>query len=235
MAKERWSAVDDYLTALLVPREADLERALAASEAAGLPPAHVSPNQGKLLYLLAQLAGARRILELGTLGGYSTLWLAKALPEEWRDGSREAARLITLEADPKHARVAQENFAAAGLGEAIELQLGSAIDTLPQLATEGCGPFDFVFIDADKPNNPAYLDWALRLTRRGSVILVDNVIRDGEVIDASSSDPRVQGVRAMNERLAAEPRLSATAIQTVGSKGYDGFVLARVTADPPSR
>ncbi len=224
MAQEQWTAVDGYLTGLLVPSDPALDAALQASAAAGLPPIHVAPNQGKLLHLLARLQGARAILELGTLGGYSTIWLARALPQ--------GGRLITLEADPRHAEVARVNIARAGLAHVVELRLGPALNTLPQLAAEGRGPFDLIFIDADKPGYPDYLAWALRLSRRGSLIVADNVVRNGAVVDAASSDPNVQGVRRFNELLAAEPRVSATAIQTVGSKGYDGLAFALVIADP---
>jgi predicted O-methyltransferase YrrM len=224
MTEAQWTAVDRYFTDLLVPADPALDAALAASDAAGLPPHNVAPNQGKLLLLLARLQGARRILEIGTLGGYSTIWLARALPA--------GGRLITLEADAKHAKVARANIARAGLADVVELRHGPALETLPQLAAEGRGPFDLIFIDADKPNNPAYLAWALRLSRRGSLIIADNVVRNGAVIDAASTDPSVQGVRRFTELLAAEPRVSATAIQTVGSKGYDGFAIALVTADP---
>lgn len=223
MIQEQWSAVDRYFTDLLVPSDTALDAALDTSAAAGLPPHNVSPNQGKLLLLLAQLQGARTILEIGTLGGYSTIWLARALPPD--------GRLITLEADPKHAQVALANIARAGLAEIVELRLGRALSTLEQLATEGSGPFDLIFIDADKPSNPDYLAWALKLCRRGSLIIADNVVRDGEVVNAASEDPSVQGVRRFNELLATERRVSATAIQTVGSKGYDGFALALVTTD----
>ncbi|MHC5738933.1 O-methyltransferase [Nostoc sp.] len=223
MIQEQWSAVDRYFTDLLVPSDPALDAALDTSAAAGLPPHNVSPNQGKLLLLLAQLQGARTILEIGTLGGYSTIWLARALPPD--------GRLITLEADPKHAQVALANIARAGLAEIVELRLGRALSTLEQLATEGSGPFDLIFIDADKPSNPDYLPWALKLSRGGSLIIADNVVRDGEVVNATSEDPSVQGVRRFNELLATERRVSATAIQTVGSKGYDGFVLALVTTD----
>ena len=224
MAQEQWTAVDGYLTGLLVPSDPALDAALQASAAAGLPPIHVAPNQGKLLHLLARLQGARAILELGTLGGYSTIWLARALPQ--------GGRLITLEADPRHAEVARVNIARAGLAHVVELRLGPALNTLPQLAAEGRGPFDLIFIDADKPGYPDYFAWALRLSRRGSLIVADNVVRNGAVVDAASSDPNVQGVRRFNELLAAEPRVSATAIQTVGSKGYDGLAFALVIADP---
>jgi predicted O-methyltransferase YrrM len=222
MAQEQWTAVDRYLTDLFVPPDAALEAALQASAAAGLPAISVSPNQGKLLHLLARAQGARAVLEIGTLGGYSTIWLARALPE--------GGRLITLEADPKHAEVARANLARAGLAGVVELRLGPALETLPQLAAERAGPFDLIFIDADKPGYADYFAWALRLSRRGSLIIADNVVRGGGVVDAASGDPRVQGVRRFNELLAAEPRVSATAIQTVGSKGYDGFAVALVTA-----
>ncbi|HYQ95916.1 MAG TPA: O-methyltransferase [Candidatus Eisenbacteria bacterium] len=220
---ELWTEVDRYITGLLAPPDPVLEAALAASTAAGLPEIQVSPNQGKFLNLLARLQSARAILELGTLGGYSTIWLGRALP---KDG-----RLVTLEADPKHAEVARANIARAGLGGIVEVRLGPALTTLPKLAAEGRGPFDLIFIDADKPNIPEYFKWALKLSRLGSLILVDNVVRDGAVIDATSPDPSVQGVRRFNELLASEKRVSATTIQTVGSKGYDGFAIALVIAD----
>jgi len=221
--EERWMAVDDYITDLLAPPDPVLEAALQTSAAAGLPPAQVAPNQGKLLALLAQIHGARTILEIGTLGGYSTIWLARALPE--------GGRLITLEADPNHAEVARANLARAGLSEVVEIRLGRALETLPQLAAEGRGPFDLIFLDADKPNNPEYLAWALRLSRPGSLIIADNVVRGGAVLDADSTDANVQGIRRFFDLLAADSRVRATAIQTVGSKGYDGFALAVVTAD----
>ena len=223
MTQERWTAVERYITDLLVPPDFALDEALRASAAAGLPPIHVSPNEGKLLQLLARVQRARTILEIGTLGGYSTIWLARALPAE--------GQLITLEADPKYAEVAHSNIARAGLLDVVELRLGRALDTLPHVAAEGLGPFDVIFIDADKENNPDYFAWALKLSGRGSLIIVDNVVRDGAVIDAASGDPNVQGVRRFNELLAAEPRVSATAIQTVGSKGYDGFALALVSGE----
>jgi predicted O-methyltransferase YrrM len=217
---ELWKAVDQYITDQLIPADPVLDEAQAANAAAGLPAIDVAPNQGKLLHLLARVAGARRILEIGTLGGYSTTWLARALPE--------GGHLITLEADAKHAEVARRNIARAGLDQIVNLRLGTALDTLPQLVEEGEGPFDLVFIDADKQNIPSYLMWALKLSRKGTLILIDNVIRDGEVIDASSDDPRVQGARRLFDMLKSEPRLQATALQTVGSKGYDGFVMAVV-------
>jgi predicted O-methyltransferase YrrM len=220
MIEERWAAVDRYITDLLLPPDAAMEAAIRESVAAGLPPINVTPNQGKLLHLLARLQGARNILEIGTLGGYSTIWLGRALPPE--------GRLITLEIEPKHAKVARANIARAGLANAVEVRLGRALDTLPRLASEGRESFDLIFIDADKQSTPEYFTWAMRLSRRGSLIVVDNVVRDGAVIDASSKDPSVQGVRRFNELLASEPRLIATEIQTVGSKGYDGFAFALV-------
>ncbi len=223
MNQEQWTAVDRYTADLLVPSDPALDAALQASAAAGLPPIQVSPVQGKWLHLLARIQGARTILELGTLGGYSTIWLARALPAD--------GHLITLEVEPKHAEVARTNIARAGLAKLVELRLGPALDTLPKLAAEKLGPFDFIFIDADKVNIANYFTWALKLSRRGSVIVVDNVVRKGAVIDAASSDPNVQGVRRFNELLAAESRVSATTIQTVGSKGYDGLTLALVTAE----
>ncbi len=226
MAEEQWNAVDRYITDLLVPPDPALEAALAASAAAGLPPIQVAPNQGKLLGLLARIQGARSILEIGTLGGYSTIWLARALPAD--------GRLITLEVDPKHAAVARDNITQAGLSGIVELRLGPALDTLPQLATEGLGPFDLIFIDADKPSNPQYFVWALKLSRPGTVIIVDNVVRKGAVIDAGSDDPNVQGTRHLYELLAEEARVDATVIQTVGSKGHDGLAIALVTARAPA-
>lgn len=222
MSEEQWNAVERYVTELLVRPEPALGAALEASESAGLPPINVAPNQGKLLYLLSRAQRARRILEIGTLGGYSAIWLARALP---RDG-----RLITLESDPKHAEVARANIARAGLGGVAEVRLGKAVDTLPRLVEEGAGPFDLVFIDADKEGYPDYLEWSLKLTRPGSLIVADNVVRGGAISDPASADSRVQGVRRFNEMLAAEPRVSATIIQTVGSKGYDGIAIALVTS-----
>lgn len=223
MTLDVWTAVDKYITDLLVPSDSALEAALQASSAAGLPHIQVSPAQGKLLHLLARACGARQVLEIGTLGGYSTIWLARALPA--------GGRVVTLEADPKHAEVARANFSQAGLTGAIELRLGPALETLPKLVSEGRGPFDLIFIDANKSQMPEYFDWALKLARAGSVIIADNVIRDGRVLDTASGDPDIQGVRRFNERLASEKRVSATEIQTVGSKGYDGFAFAMVIAD----
>ncbi len=223
MSQELWNAVDRYINDLLVPSDSALGAALAASAEAGLPAINVAPNQGKLLQLVARLQGARNILEIGTLGGYSTIWLARALPP--------GGRLITLEAEPKHADVARANITRAGLTEMVELRLGRALDTLPALLREGRGPFDLIFIDADKPGYPDYFAWALKLSRRGSLIVADNVVRKGAVADPASVDPMVQGVRRFMEVVAAEPRVSATAIQTVGSKGYDGLAFALVMAD----
>ena len=222
MTQETWTAVDEYFTKQLVQPDAALEAALARSTEVGLPPINVSPTHGKLLHLLARLQGARRILEIGTLGGYSTIWLARALPVD--------GELITLEADPRHVEVARANLAAAGVGELVEVRVGKALDTLPILAAEGAGPFDLVFIDADKPSNPAYLQWALELTKPGSIIVIDNVVRNARVLDPAGGDD-VAGVREAVALLAAEPRVSATAVQTVGNKGYDGFAVALVTGD----
>jgi len=215
-----WASVDRYLNATLIPPDPALDAALAANAAANLPAIDVSPSQGKLLQLLAETQGAHRILEIGTLGGYSTINLARALPA--------GGKLITLELDPHHAKVALANIAHAGLAHAVELRLGPAFDSLNQLHAERAEPFDLIFLDANKDGYPSYLTAALKLARPGTLILADNVIRDGEVIDPTSTDPNVQGVRRFFEILAADPRLSSTAVQTVGSKGYDGFALARV-------
>lgn len=222
MSQDRWTAVDSYISDLLVRPDEALEAALEGSEAAGLPAIQVAANQGKLLHLLARLQGARSILEVGTLGGYSTIWLARALPP--------GGRLITLELEPRHAEVARANIARAGLAERVEVRVGPASESLPRLTQEGVEPFDLVFIDADKEGYPDYLGWALRLTRPGSLIVADNVVRGGALIDPDSSDPRVQAVRRFIELVAAEPRLDATVIQTVGSKGYDGVAFALVTS-----
>jgi predicted O-methyltransferase YrrM len=216
---DRWAEVDRYLTDRLIADDPALEAAIEASTAAGLPPHEVAPNQGKLLELLARAAGATRVLELGTLGGYSTICLARALPP--------GGSLITLESVPEYAEVARANIERAGLSAAVEVRVGPALETLPQLR----GPFDLIFIDADKQDNPEYIEWALRLSRPGTLILADNVVRGGAVIDPGSDDPSVHGVRRFVEMVADEPRLSATAIQTVGSKGWDGFVLALVGAE----
>ncbi|WP_037604450.1 O-methyltransferase [Streptacidiphilus rugosus] len=217
--QETWTAVDDYLTATLGLRDPALENALKASEAAGLPKIEVSQPAGRLLNLLAQIQGARRILEIGTLGGYSTICLARGLAE--------GGRVVTLEYDPRHAEVAAANIAAAGLADLVEIRIGKALDTLPQLELEGREPFDLVFVDADKENNPQYVRWALRLARPGALIVVDNVVRDGAVLDPNGNEA-IQGTRGALELIASEPRLSGTAIQTVSTKGYDGFALARV-------
>jgi len=217
---EPWAEVDRYINGLLVREDKALAGALRASSEAGLPPIHVTPAQGKFLHLIARLQGAREVLEIGTLGGYSTIWLARALPV--------GGSLVTLELDAGHAAVARANIERAGLSAAVDLRVGDALDLLPQLASEGRPPFDLIFIDADKAGIPEYFAWSLRLSRRGSVIIVDNVVRKGAVIDAASADPSVQGVRRFNEMLAAERRVSATTIQTVGAKGYDGFTLAVV-------
>jgi predicted O-methyltransferase YrrM len=223
-AQDKWTAVDRYFSNELKLSDAALEAVLAANKAAELPAIDVAPNQGKLLQLLAQLTGAKRILEIGTLGGYSTIWLARALPA--------AGRLITLEFNPKHAEIARRNIERAGLAELVEIRVGPALDTLPKLQTDMKEPFDMVFIDADKPNNAEYLRWALKLSRRGTLIVIDNVVRDGAVIDANSADKDVQGARQLFELLAGEPRLSSTALQTVGIKGYDGFAIAIVIKQP---
>jgi predicted O-methyltransferase YrrM len=221
MSQERWTAVDAYLEEALGLGDEALEAALAASAAAGLPDHHVSPVQGKLLQLLARVVGARRILEIGTLAGYSTIWLARALPE--------GGRVVTLEADPAHATVARANLERAGLADRVELREGPALESLPRLAEDrGAGRFDLVFVDADKPNDPEYLEWSVRLARPGALIVLDNVVRGGAVAEGASDDPRVEGIRRMNERIASDPRLEATALQTVGRKGWDGFALARV-------
>jgi predicted O-methyltransferase YrrM len=223
MNEELWTAVDSYISDNLIPPDAALDAAVRASAEAGLPEIQVSPAQGKFLHLLAKVRGARTILELGTLGGYSTIWLARALPP---DGS-----LVTLEADPKRAEVARANIVRAGLAGIVELRTGRAFDVLPQIAAEGRGPFDLVFIDADKPSTPDYFAWALRLTRPGSLIITDNVVRNGGLADPASGDPNVCAMRRFHEILSAEPRVSATTIQTVGCKGYDGFTLALVVGE----
>ena len=219
----QWATVDRYLADLFVPHDPALDAALASSDAAGLPAIQVSATQGKLLHLLARMCGARRVLEVGTLGGYSTIWLARALPPAAAGG-----RLVTLEADARHAEVARENLARAGLAGVVEVVVGPALQSLPRLAAEGAGPFDLVFLDADKVSYPDYLEWSLRLSRRGTVIVADNVVRKGAVTDAAGTDPNVVAVRRFNELLAREPRVSATVVQTVGAKGHDGFALAVV-------
>ncbi|WP_262057774.1 O-methyltransferase [Streptomyces sp. STR69] len=215
-----WNDVDDYLIGHLSPHDEVLEATLRDSDSAGLPQIAVSAAAGKLLHLLARIQGAARILEIGTLGGYSTIWLARALPAD--------GRLITLEYSPKHAEVANRNIARAGLDKLVEVRVGPALESLAGLADENAAPFDLVFIDADKANNPHYVEWALKLSRPGSLIIVDNVVRGGRVADPANTDPDVLGTRAAIELIGSHPRLSGTAIQTVGEKGYDGFALARV-------
>jgi predicted O-methyltransferase YrrM len=222
MPQEQWTAVDRYFADMLIPPDPIMDAALAASDAAELPAMQVAPNQGKLLMLLAQIQHARNILEIGTLGGYSTIWLARALPAD--------GYLVTLELNPKYAEVACANIERAGLADRVEIRLGRAVDTLSHLVNEKRGPFDLIFIDADKPSNPDYLAGSLKLSRPGTLIIVDNVVRDGAVADAASTDPNVQGVHRLAEMVSKDPRLSATAIQTVGSKGYDGFALLVVNS-----
>ncbi|NYT57547.1 O-methyltransferase [Alcaligenaceae bacterium] len=221
MNQEQWNKVDDYFSATLAPSDAVLDAALADSEQAGLPAINVAPNQGKLLNLLARISGARRILEIGTLGGYSTIWLARALPV---DGS-----IVTLELEPAHAKVAQANIERAGFGDTVTIMVGSAVDTLKSLVANQTQPFDFVFIDADKQNNPHYLEWSLKLSRPGTVIITDNVVRKGGVADLSNDDPDVEGVRSLFAMAASNPNLSSTAVQTVGAKGWDGFAITVVS------
>jgi len=216
MAEQLWTDVERYVNDLVVRPDAVLDAALEAASAAGLPAISVSAGEGKLLHLLARIRGANRILEIGTLAAYSTIWMARALPR--------GGKLVTLESDPTHAAVARANLARAGLGDVVDLRLGMAADTLPLLAAEG-QKFDLTFIDADKQTIPHYFDWAMRLSNPGALIIVDNVIRDGKVIDEASEDASVRGVRRFNEMVSAEKRVSATTIQTVGSKGYDGFTL----------
>ncbi|MFF5429872.1 O-methyltransferase [Streptomyces griseofuscus] len=218
--QQLWDDVDDYFINTLSPDDEALRAALRENDAAGLPPIGVTAAQGKLLQLLAQVQGARAILEIGTLGGYSTIWLARALPED--------GRLVTLEYSARHAEVATRNIARAGLDRVAQVRVGPALESLPKLADENPAPFDLVFIDADKANNAHYVEWALRLTRAGSLIVLDNVVRGGRVSDPGTTDPDVVGTRAAIELIASHPRLSGTAIQTVGTKGYDGFALIRV-------
>ena len=218
--QKTFTAVDDYINSVLVPSDPALESARQAAAAADLPDIAVTPSQGKLLHLLARSVNARNILEIGTLGAYSTIWMARALPAD--------GRLITLEFNPKHAKVARANIAHAGLSDMVDLREGAALETLPKIAAENLPPFDLIFIDADKENNAGYFEWALKLSHPGSLIFVDNVIRDGAVANPKSKDPMVQGVRRLNDLLAKETRVIATTIQTVGTKGYDGFTLALV-------
>jgi predicted O-methyltransferase YrrM len=220
VSERLWAEVDSYIVEKLVSSDPVMDEVLNANAAAGLPAIDVSPAQGRFLELLVRMTGARAILELGTLGGYSTIWMARALP---RDG-----RVVTLEYSPFHAMVARGNFKRTGLAERVDLRVGPALETLPGVEKDGLGPFDLVFIDADKVNNAAYLEWAVRVSRPGTVIILDNVIRDGEVIRESSGNAGVEGSRAAFDFLAANPRLTATALQTVGAKGYDGFAIAVV-------
>ncbi len=218
--QEVWTQVDKYYGDLLAPADAILDAVLAANVKAGLPAIGVSRLQGKFLEVLVRICGARRVLEIGTLGGYSTIWMARALPG--------TGRVVTLEFNPHHAEVAQANLRSAGVADRVDLRVGRAIDSLPKLVGTADAPFDLIFIDADKESYAEYLDWSLKLSRPGTVIVADNVVRDGKVVDPECDDPRVHGIRRFIARLAAEPRLSATALQTVGIKGYDGFSLAVV-------
>ena len=222
MTQEIWTSVETFFEGLLIHEDDALRAAQKAATAAGLPPIEVSAAMGKFMHLVARMMGARNILEIGTLGGYSTIWLARALPE--------GGRVITLEMSPQHAEVAHGNFARAGVTEKVELRLGKALDTLPQLASEKRGPFDLIFIDANKSNMPEYFEWSLKLARRGSVIIADNVVRNGAVLDANTSDADIQGVRRFAEMAARETRVNSTVLQTVNGKGYDGFALILVTA-----
>jgi predicted O-methyltransferase YrrM len=222
MSESKWTDVDEYLVKLLLPPDSALEETLTRSAAAQLPPISVAPNQGKLLELLARMQRSRRILEIGTLGGYSTIWLARALPSD--------GRLVTLELEPMHAEVARKNIDGAGLGTLVDIRVGPASSSLQHLIDDGAEPFDFIFIDADKEGYPKYFELSLQLARPGTVIVADNVVRDGEVVNPSSPDERVQGVRAFLELAAANDRIEGTAVQTVGSKGYDGFALFVVTS-----
>ncbi|GAB3657977.1 O-methyltransferase [Glycomyces tarimensis] len=220
MGQSQWTEVDEFLGTLLIGEDDALTEAVASSDRAGLPPIQVSAPQGKLLYLLAKMQGAKRVLEIGTLGGYSAIWMARALPE--------GGHLISMEASPRHAEVASGNIARAGLVGTVEIRVGLASESLPKLAAENPEPFDMVFIDADKAGYPAYLDWSLKLTRPGAIIVADNVVRGGAVADELSRDTNVQGVRAYLEAVGADPRLEGTVVQTVGAKGYDGISIARV-------
>ena len=223
MTEKLWAAVDAYIGSWLVPGEEVLQAALGEAKAAQLPAIHVAPNHGKLLMLLGKLMSARRILEIGTLAGYSTIWLSRGLSEN--------GRLITLEIDRRHAEIARANFARAGLGDVIDLRIGPALSSLARLSAEGEGPFDLIFIDADKPNSAAYFEWAVRLSRDGSLIVIDNVVRGGAIINDAERGADLAGIRRLYEAMARNPRVTATAIQTVGQKGYDGLALALVSAD----
>jgi predicted O-methyltransferase YrrM len=221
---DKWIAIDDYIAENFLDDDPALDATLAASEAAGLPEIQVAPLQGKLLMMLAASLGARNILEVGTLGGYSTIWLARGLAE--------GGRVVTLEIDPGHAAVARKNFENAHLADRIEVRVGAALDTLAALHAEHAGPFDLIFIDADKPSTPDYFDWAVKLARKGTLIVVDNVVREGAILAAQSDNKHVKGLRSFYERVAADPRVTATAIQTVGNKGHDGLAIVRVIAEP---
>lgn len=216
----RWTAVEEYLSAVVVQPDESLRHVAAAAVAAGMPPIEVAPNAGKLLKLLVQLSGARRVLEIGTLAGFSTIWMAQGLPD--------GGRLITCEYEPRHAGVARANLDQAGLGHLVEVRVGAALDTLPALESEGVGPFDLVFIDADKENNPQYLDWAIRLGRPGTVVVMDNVVWEGAVLEPALDPVNAPGIVAALQLMGEDPRLDGTVIQTVGSKGWDGFALALV-------
>jgi predicted O-methyltransferase YrrM len=218
--EKTWADVDRYLGDLLAPHDAALERALDSNHEAGLPPIDVPPLLGKFLDVMVRTCGARRVLEIGTLGGYSTIWMARALPPD--------GRVITLELEPRHAEIARENLREAGVLERVDIRVGRALDSLQKLHAGGAAPFELVFIDADKQSMPEYLEWSLKLSRPGTVIVADNVVRDGKVLDLESTDPQVRGVQRFLEMAAREPRLSATAIPTVGARGYDGFAVAVV-------
>lgn len=220
MSMKTWASVDDYIVEALFDAAPALDAVLAANHDHGLPAIDVSPAQGKLLSLLARMQGAKKVLEIGTLGGYSTIWMARALPVD--------GKVVTLELDPHHASVARSNFERAGVSDRVELRVGPALQSLAALAAENAGPFDFIFIDADKPNNPHYLSWAMRLSRPGTVIVCDNVIRDGAVVNEDGRDANVEGARAAFSFIGGDKRLEGTAIQTVGAKGYDGFAIAIV-------
>jgi predicted O-methyltransferase YrrM len=220
MSRDRWHLVDQYFAEQLLPRDEALDTALRNAIDSGLPEIQVAANQGKLIHLFVKMIGAKRILEIGTLGGYSTIWLARALPD---DGS-----ITTLELEPHHAKTAIASFRAAGLSDRIRVIEGPAAETLKSLYEEDATPFDFIFVDADKPSNPIYFDWALKFSHPGTIIFIDNVVRGGDVIDENTNNPQVIGSRQVTEMIAREPRVESTALQTVGSKGHDGFILARV-------
>ncbi|VTM14214.1 Putative O-methyltransferase MSMEG_5073 [Raoultella terrigena] len=216
--QQQWSAVDSYLVESLIPSDPLLQQVLENNQRAGLPPYDVTANQGQFLALLVRITRARRVLEIGTLGGYSTIWMARELPSD--------GELLTLEADSHHAQIARQNLQLAGVDDRVVLREGPALETLESLGDRPA--FDLIFIDADKPNNPHYLQWALRYSRPGTLIIGDNVVREGEVTNSHSADERVQGVRRFIEMMGSDPRLTVTALQTVGSKGWDGFTLAWV-------